>query len=50
MRLCAVLCGLVGLALLSSASAARAPGLELLANAPKAQTVNSDLAFWGSFA
>ena len=50
MRLCAVLCGLVGLALLSSASAARAPALELLANAPKAKTINSDLAFWGSFA
>jgi hypothetical protein len=41
---------LLALLVLSTASAARAPSLELLANAPKNQTINSDLAFWGKLA
>lgn len=51
MRLRALLPAVVGLALLStSASAGRTPSLELLANAPKPQVINSDLAFWGRLA
>jgi hypothetical protein len=49
-RLRAVLPPLVALAVLSSASAARGPSLELVANAPKPRVVNSDVAFWGNVA
>ena len=50
MRLRALLPALAALVVLSSASAGSAPTLELLANAPKTHTTNSDLAFWGKLA
>jgi hypothetical protein len=50
MRLRHLLPALVALVVLSSASAAKGPTLALLANAPKAHTTNSDLAFWGRVA
>ena len=50
MRLRALFPVVLALTILSAASAASSPVLELVANAPKAKTVNSDLAFWGKLA
>jgi hypothetical protein len=49
-RLRVLLPALAALAVLSPAVAGSGPSLELVANAPKAQTINSDLAFWGKLA
>ncbi len=50
MRLRLLLPALLALVVGSTASAARSPSLELLANVPKHQTITSDLAFWGKLA
>lgn len=49
-RLRLLLPALAALAVLSTASAAPAPSLALLANAPKPRVINSDLVFWGRVA